>query len=168
MKVLIICLLLFGIYEANAETPKNETLPTVKKSEPVDKKPETKNKKVDSVGSSAETECERKAPLSLELAKVLCDGETSLNPLTCFKKANHGTDRALAILCSGAKSLAPLSCFYSMNHGTNSEIAILCSGVTDANWKKRVRCFYDDKKSGTHLKVIKQCATKGLDLINIL
>jgi len=163
------------LYAVIGQGSSTKNLMIKKKSGIVFKKPDTKSKKtsstdkkVNSGGESAESECEKKTPLRLEIAKVLCDGETSLNPLKCFKNARHGTDRAVAILCSGAKSLAPLYCFHSMRHGTNSEVAILCSGVTDANWKKRVACFYDNKKSGTHWKLIKQCATKGLDLIHIL
>lgn len=97
MKVLIICLLLFGIYEANAETPKNETLPTVKKSEPVDKKPETKNKKVDSGVSSFVEMCLKSTNLMGRNKAILCTGATSRKPVDCYYSTNlKGMEAALA------------------------------------------------------------------------
>lgn len=118
--------------------------------------------------TKAKNECMTEVRLSPNIAKILCDGETSLKPLVCFYTATAGTNRAVAILCSGAKSLAPLACFYTMKHGTNSEVAILCSGVTESNWKDRVACFYDKEKSGSHWSVIMQCATKGKQYIKDL
>jgi len=141
MKILIIFLLLFSIYQANAETPNTESNLTEKKVESEDKKPKSTNKKIDSATSTfGVTDCLKSVDLVGDDATVLCKGATSDWTVVCYYTVDLvGMDAA--ILCNRATSGWPRKC-YEQTNLVGRDAAILCSGATS---DVQIVCYYVNK-----------------------
>jgi len=142
MKILIIFLLLFGIYEANAETPKTESKLTEKKVKRVDLKSDKTNNKSNSGGRNFVDECLKSVNLVGENAVVLCKGATSDWPIVCYHTVNLAGMNA-TILCNRATSDWPRKCYDSVPL-VGRHAAILCSGATS---DEQIVCYHVNKEN---------------------